>query len=187
MSSFDNTEPVPLPGHARGGGGGAPPRSLAALRVDVGGARGTPCCCVGMVARRLEARVVGAEAGNAEERENATLVAKNAGSVTRGGPAHDATSQRCVERVASTTNEDCRRKCVSCGCARAKPRVLAPARCFAPVLDRSAAGSVRGNDARVSSPGRVCVASRKPDRCRATRTGTGAENTKRGVQKFTLS
>ena len=137
----------------------------------------------------LEARVAGAEAtlgavGKAEERENATLVAKNAGSVTRGGPAHDATSQRCVERVASTTNEERRRKCVSCNCARAKPRVLAPARCFAPVLDRSAAGSVRGNDARVSSPGRVCVASRKPDRCRGPR-GRERPRTQSIEYKFT--
>ena len=42
----------------------------------------------------LEAQVVGAEAtlgavGNAEERANATLVAKNARNVTRGAPAHD--------------------------------------------------------------------------------------------------
>ena len=42
----------------------------------------------------LEAQVVGAEAtlgavGNAEERANVTLVAKNARNVTRGAPAHD--------------------------------------------------------------------------------------------------
>ena len=81
----------------------------------------------------LEAQVVGAEAtlgavGNAEERANAALVAKNAEHVIGGAPAHDATSQRCVERVTRPcprgrehgleSNGERRRSCVSPSRAR---------------------------------------------------------------------
>merc|ERR550514_2080268 len=74
------------PSHRERGGGGvrSPQSHVKPTRL-----RGTDA--VERVIASLEAQVVGAEAtlgavGNAEERANATLVAKNARNVTRGAP-----------------------------------------------------------------------------------------------------